>query len=79
MSRAGRIPAANQSATGFCEPIYDQVRATWTCRDSSNLSTTGRKPGLRPAREPVADLASWIAPDRPRSNSITLSSWLAAR
>ena len=53
---------ASRSQTS-CEPICDQVRAISTCRDSSNLSATGRKPG----RELVADLlatcsraARWI-------------------
>jgi len=46
----GAIQLASSSQTS-CEPVCDQVRAISTCRDSSNLSTTGRKPGLRPARE----------------------------
>jgi len=33
-----------------------QTKVPLTCRDSSNLSATGRKPGLRSARELVADL-----------------------
>jgi len=46
-SLAGRRPSANRSATRHVE----------TCRDSSNLSATGRKPGLRPAGgELVADM-----------------------
>ena len=64
---SGAIQLASSSRTSLsagrcCQPICDQVRAISTCRDSSNLSATGRKPGLRPARELVCDLrASWIA------------------
>ena len=35
---------------------FDQVLAISTCRCSSNLSAVGRKLGLRPARELVADM-----------------------
>jgi len=48
-----------------------------TCRDSSNLVADWVAAGLRPARELVGELlASWIAPDRP--NSITISSSLSS-
>ena len=57
-SPAGRRPARDQipfrllardQRNGISsEPVCDQVRAISTCRDSSNLSATGRKPGLRP-------------------------------
>ena len=65
------IQLANQLASWFAsEPICDQVRA--------NLSATGQKPGLRAARNMVADLlASCIVCGWPIS--ITLSSSLAAR
>ena len=51
---AGRRPASWSQIS--CEPVCDQVRAISTCRNSSNLSATGQKPGLRPARELVADM-----------------------
>jgi len=48
------------------------------CRDSSNMVADRFAVGLLPARELVRELlASWIAPDRPIS--ITLSSSLAGR
>jgi len=69
-SRAGRRPGANRSATRF--ELSRHVEIARTC-----LRQVG-KPCLRPACEVVADLlASWIAPDR--RNSITLSSSLAGR
>jgi len=47
-SRAGRRPSANRSATRF--------------EISSNLSATGRKPGLRPAGKLVCDLLATCYP-----------------
>jgi len=73
---------SSRAGATSCEPVCDQVRAISRCQDSSNLSATGRKPGLQPASELVWDqLASWIAGQRNGiwSNSITLSSSLAGR
>jgi len=53
------ILLANQLASWSqtsCKPVCDHVRAMSTCRDNSNLPATGRKPGLRPARQVVAEL-----------------------
>jgi len=71
----GRRPAG--------ELVADQLRTglrpgSSYLDNSSNLSATGRKLGLRPARELVADLlASSIVRDR--RNSTKLSSSLAGR
>ena len=43
-----------------CEPVCDPDGAISICRDSSNLSAAGRKPGLRPALELVREPDSWI-------------------
>jgi len=53
-SRAGRRPTSELDSVMdiWPEPVCDQVRANSTCRDSSNLSATGRKPGLRPGLRP---------------------------
>ena len=68
-SRAVRRP-------GF-RPVADRFELS-TCRDNSNLVADWFAAGLRPAHGLVRELlASWIAPDRP--NSITLSSSLAGR
>jgi len=54
-----RYPVSDSLARARnCEPVCDQVRAISTCQDSSNLSATGRKPGLRPARQLVTDLVA---------------------
>ena len=53
LSRAILLASRSQTT---CEPVCDQVRAISTCRDSSNLSASGRKLGMRPALELVADL-----------------------
>jgi len=61
-SRAGRRPASEQDIVMeygllwrngiWPEPICDQVRVISTCRDSSNLSATSRKPRLQPGLRP---------------------------
>ena len=67
---SGAIQLARRSQTGFW-PVADRFEIA---RDSLNLVTDQFASGLWPADEL---LASWIAPDRP--NSITLSSSLAGR
>jgi len=47
-SRAGRSARQRRRNGVWPEPVCNQVRAISTCWDSSNLSATGRKPGLRP-------------------------------
>ena len=47
---SGAMQLASSSRAGR-RPVCDQVRTISTCRDSSNLSATGRKPGLQPASE----------------------------
>ena len=64
------------SSLANCEPVRDQVRGISTCRDSSNLSATGRKSGVRPGGRPASELASRIAHDR--RNSITYAVQLAS-
>jgi len=74
----GQIPLRASGSQTWFPTCRRQVRAISTCRDSSNLVTDWFAPGLRPARALVRELlASWIAPDRP--NSTTLSILLAGR
>jgi len=70
-TRGNQLASRSQTC---CEPFYDQVRATSTCRDSLNLVVDRFAADLRPDSEL---LASRIAPDRPKYITSQLASWFA--